>query len=61
MDDSYSAFFNSGYVTDADGVTSSSTVGRNAITYASKNQVFATDTNVQAEFQTGAIAHTALA
>lgn len=59
VDDSYRTFFSNGYV-ETGGVTDYTTIRRNAIDYSSNNQVFATDTNLQAEFSTGDIEHTAI-
>ncbi|WP_457588643.1 TonB-dependent siderophore receptor [Ensifer canadensis] len=59
VDDSYRTFFNGGYVATG-GLTDYTTIRRNAINYSSDNQVFATDTNLQAEFSTGDIEHTAI-
>ena len=60
VDDSYKTFFSNGYVTK-NGVTDYTRLNRNAYDYASKNSVFATDTNIQAKFQTGEIEHNAIA
>ncbi|CAN7669009.1 TonB-dependent siderophore receptor [Rhizobium sp. LjRoot98] len=59
VDDSYRTFFSGGYV-ETGGVVDYTKMRRNAIDYSSDNQVFATDTNLQAEFSTGEIAHTAI-
>ncbi|WP_323688803.1 TonB-dependent siderophore receptor [Rhizobium sp. AN83] len=48
VDDSYRTFFSGGYV-ETGGVTDYTKMRRNAIDYSSNNQVFATDTNLQAE------------
>ncbi|MES5047511.1 TonB-dependent siderophore receptor [Rhizobium nepotum] len=59
VDDSYRTFFSNGYVTTG-GVTDYTKLNRNAYDYASKNSVFATDTNLQASFETGPIEHNAI-
>lgn len=59
VDDSYRTFFSAGYVED-NGVVDYTKIRRHAIDYSSDNQVFATDTNLQAEFSTGAVEHTAI-
>ncbi|PZU24519.1 MAG: TonB-dependent siderophore receptor [Shinella sp.] len=59
VDDSYRTFFSAGYIED-NGVVDYTKIRRHAIDYSSDNQVFATDTNLQAEFSTGAVEHTAI-
>lgn len=59
VDDSYKTFFSNGYVTN-NGVTDYTKLTRNAYDYASTNSVFATDTNLQAKFTTGAVEHYAI-
>jgi len=59
VDDSYRTFFSGGYV-ETGGVTDYTKMRRNAIDYSSNNQVFATDTNLQAEFSTGEVGHTVI-
>ena len=59
VDDSYRTFFSGGYV-ETGGVTDYTKMRRNAIDYSSNNQVFATDTNLQAELSTGEVEHTVI-
>ncbi|MND53217.1 Ferrichrome-iron receptor precursor [compost metagenome] len=59
VDDSYKTFFSNGYVT-ANGITDYTRLNRNAYDYASRNSVFATDTNLQAKFSAGTIEHNAI-
>ena len=59
VDDSYRTFFSGGYV-ETGGVTDYTKMRRNAIDYSSNNQVFATDTNLQAALSTGEVEHTVI-
>ncbi|QFQ88770.1 TonB-dependent siderophore receptor [Paracoccus kondratievae] len=59
VDDSYKTFFSNGYVT-TDGVTDYTMLNRNAYDYASKNTVFAADTNLQLNLKAGEVEHNAI-